>query len=268
MNCKDSLLVMLSRKVSKEVTELHHFTKVENLISILESGEFYHSFCLEQTDFLSVKNDSLKEMAFAMVCFADVLESEKSRFEKQFKADSYIIMDKNWAISKGVAPVMYSANNCMSSAALSILLENFAYMRQNGLNALKHDFIKSFEAASSALNIIIGYAKKYQGNYFLERDDKCERLIFTTDETLFFLEREWRHIPLVKDGESYFINREQFKDVAFVEYEKQKLKKYALPFTKNDIVKIFAPSEYRQELIDILVNKYSCSLDEVNKLMC
>ena len=258
---------MYLREAKKEVTTLHHFTKVENLISILESGEFHHSFCLEQTDFLSIKNDCLKEMAFAMVRFADVLKSERHRFKKQFKANSYIIMDKKWAVAKGVAPVMYSANSCVTALALSILLKEFAYMRQYDLKVLKKGFIKSFDAASSALNVMTGYAKKYQGNYFLERNIKDGSSIFTTSETQFFLEREWRHIPLVVNNDSFFINRENFKNIDYVEKEKRKLQKYALTFTKSDILGISVPKRFRLKVLKILKEKFNMSEDEVYSIL-
>ena len=71
----------------KSHTQLYHCTKYKSLCSILKSKKFHPSYCLED---LSIFPEGMMGMAYAVICFADLMEVEREQHMKQFKSDSYI----------------------------------------------------------------------------------------------------------------------------------------------------------------------------------
>lgn len=59
-------------------------------------------------------------------------------------------------------------------------------------------------------------------------------------ETIFFTEREWRYLPLVENGEAYFLPEEEFHKDVIRNEQKQILIKhgYVLRFSVEDIEEI------------------------------
>lgn len=106
----------------KDNTKLYHCTNYSSLIKILESKYFRLSFCLEKAEYLSGLDYNF---AFAMVCFADLLQNEVNNHLKRFSADAYIIMKKEWALKHGISIVTYYTKTSISSIAFKNLIESF-----------------------------------------------------------------------------------------------------------------------------------------------
>ena len=60
-----------------DITKLYHCTSFGSLESILRSGEFWPSYCLEKADYLN----KTYEFSFAMVCFADLIYLDPIQFK-------------------------------------------------------------------------------------------------------------------------------------------------------------------------------------------
>lgn len=73
-------------------------TSSNGLRGILSSMYFQPSFCLEKAEYLS----NSQNFAFAMVCFADLLNEELPSHMKRFHSSAYLKMRREWAIRSGV----------------------------------------------------------------------------------------------------------------------------------------------------------------------
>lgn len=56
---------------------------------------FKPSYCLEQAPYLETEKNT--NLAFAVVCFADLMDSELAEHMRQFKSKCYLRMSKEWA---------------------------------------------------------------------------------------------------------------------------------------------------------------------------
>ena len=97
-------------------------------------------------------------MAYAVVCFADLLKNEVMQHMNSFHSDSYIKMSKRWAIKKGLAPVIYYPDNSYMGTLLKLIIE---YAMKKYENPKEEDakFINS-------VNLLLGYLKQYEGRYW------------------------------------------------------------------------------------------------------
>lgn len=222
-----------------EEPRLHHCTNFNSLCKILESKYFRPSFCLEQSNFMK----EYGEGAYAVVCFADLLNEELTRHMKSFKSDSYIVMNKRWALSHFVSPVVYYHPNTIPSAFMKNWCE---YILKNGLN---QNINSSDELSVKSTYIMFAFMKQYRGSYF---DKKKKR--YSDEKRNFYLEREWRWIPHVTQGESYYLPKDEYLDDEIHERELAKLIKHELflKFDYEDIIEIGTPSEK----VGILSQKY------------
>lgn len=71
-------------------TKLYHCTKIESLKNILKEKAFRPSYCLEQANYLESKTN----FAFAVVCFADLMNTELKEHMRIFNSNCYIEMSK------------------------------------------------------------------------------------------------------------------------------------------------------------------------------
>lgn len=180
-----------------ENPRLYHCTHFNGgFIGILKSGYFKLSFCLEQSSYLKDKYN----FAYAMVSFADLLEHEIDNHMKRFSADSYICMKKEWAIKNHLSPVIYYTDQAVSTAAFRIIVHNV-------MDTLQKDISNNLNPGNNPIyiptNLLAAYFKQYKGFYFNRNINN-----FSNEETLFYTEREWRHIPLVRDKEAYYLSEE------------------------------------------------------------
>lgn len=77
-NAKRSLLINDNLEMA---LHLYHCTNSNGLRGILTSMSFHPSYCLEKADYLS----NSQNFAFAMVCFADLLNEELPSHMNRFQ---------------------------------------------------------------------------------------------------------------------------------------------------------------------------------------
>ena len=170
---------------------LYHCTTYDSLMRILQSGAFYPSYCLEQASYLKWNPN----FAFAMVCFADLQRSEVKDHMKTFSSDVYIKMKKSWAFKYHISPVVYySEKSTLTNAIFKDMVMDVAKAGNMG-------------PMYNVMNILMGLMKQYKGHYF---DKKRNRL--SDNEVCFYLEREWRYLPLVKKNEAYYLEESEYHD--------------------------------------------------------
>lgn len=237
--------------ISMEYPKLYHCTKFdEGFNGILNSGYFRPSFCLEQSTYLKDKYN----FAYAMVSFADLLEFETDNHMKRFSADSYICMKKKWAISNNLSPVIYYTDEALSTATFRLIVNNV-------MDTLQKDLAKNLPPDNNPIylptNILAAYFKQYKGHYY-NRTTNC----FSDNETLFYTEREWRHIPLVYNKEAFFLPEEDYLNSDFRNDKAKELEShgYVLRFNFDDIDTLGVPSiKHVSPLAKFLSKKYCVS---------
>lgn len=241
---------MSKELVLNEMDGLYHCTSLNALTSILRSGAFYPSFCLEEASYLKESN----RFAFAVVFFADLRRKELKEHMSNFSSQVYIKMSKNWAIRKNLSPVTYySAKSTLSSAIYRSLVD-YASRR------------KSIREIYNPVNLMLGLLKQYSGHYY---DKKIRR--FSSHEVCFYLEREWRYLPLVMDGEAYFMREIDYMNDNLRQAKQKELVNhgYVLNFSWDDILEVGGSSKYYIALVNILSREFSVSKSEAaSKVKC
>ena len=176
--------------------------------------------------------DEYDSGAYAMVCFADLLEDEVPRHLKSFNADSYIVMNKSWAIRNFINPVVYYTKESIPAAAMKHW-SRFIVDKQGNI-----DVDGSEELLYKSTCLMFAYMKQYKGIYYNKKIRK-----FSDEERIFYLEREWRWIPLVQQGEAYYLNSDEYSSVAFLSEKQQELIDHELflCFNYDDILEIGIP---------------------------
>ena len=229
-----------SKSDSSEIDGLYHCTSLNALTRIFQSRAFYPFFCLEEASYLK---DTLR-FAFAVVCFADLRRSELKGHMRNFSSEVYVKMSKDWAIRKNVSPVTYySAKSTLSSAIYRALIDYTS----------KH---KDEREIFYPVNLMLGLLKQYRGHYY----DKNLKA-FSSREVCFYLEREWRYLPLVMDGEAYYMEEPDFLNESLRRTKQQELveHKYVLDFTWDDILEVGGSLEHCDALVNILSTLF-CNL--------
>lgn len=232
----------------KEMDGLYHCTRFESLEKILSSKYFRPSFCLEEASYLHQNQN----MAFAVVCFADLRRYELCDHMANFNSDTYIKMSKEWAMSKGVSPVIYYSDKYTLSSAVFRSILSFA---------TTHKTTTKFYNAS---NLMVGLLKQYRGRYYLKPDYKD----LSEEEVCFYLEREWRYLPIPTNGEAMFLPEKDFRNA---DLRQEKIKElvdngYYLSFGWNDIMEIGCSNDdlVRTSLVDILMKRFNLSVEEAS----
>lgn len=231
---------MLGERTLMEMDGLYHCTSLNALTSILMCKAFYPFFCLEEASYLK---DSIR-FAFAVVCFADLRRSELKEHMRNFSSEVYIKMSKDWAIRKNVSPVTYYSEKSTLSSAIYRALIDYAVKRRKELEIFY------------PVNLMLGLLKQYHGHYY----DKNLKA-FSSREVCFYLEREWRYLPLVKDGEAYYMEEPDFMNESLRRAKQQELvdHKYVLSFTWDDILEVGGSFKHSVALINILSKLFSVS---------
>lgn len=221
--------------MAESIPQLHHCTKYESLCKILQSGCFRPSFCLEQVSFIN----GFKEAAYAVVCFADLIPAELEKHLNSFNADSYIVMSKEWAMRNHVCPVLYYNPNSVPASAM----ENWTRL----LVSKGKDWDK---LVYNVTNLMFPYMKQYKGRYFNRNTGS-----FSTEERIFYLEREWRYIPLVFDEEAFYLSGEDYRNTKIRGEKTKELEdKYSLKFNESDIIEIGIPKGRYDDFMSKILN--------------
>lgn len=233
---------------------LYHCTNSRGLRGILTSMSFQPSYCLEKADYLPKSQN----FAFAMVCFADLLDEELAPHMKRFHSSAYLKMRRDWAIRSGVNPVCYYFKNTPFAAGIRKIIEKATEENRKASEA--KDTKAQFSPFLNGVNIVLGYLKQYQGCYWM--GDRW------SPETIFFTEREWRYLPLVENGEAYFLPENLFHKDVIRNEQKQILIEhgYVLRFRVEDIEEIGIIENEDMEWINKAVNSGSLSHDILEKV--
>lgn len=229
-----------SKSDSSEMDGLYHCTSLNALTRIFQSRAFYPFFCLEEASYLK---DAIR-FAFAVVCFADLRRSELKGHIRNFSSEVYVKMSKDWAIRKNVSPVTYySEKSTLSSAIYRALIDYTS----------KH---KDEREIFYPVNLMLGLLKQYRGHYF---DKNLKE--FSSREVCFYLEREWRYLPLVMDGEAYYMEESDFLDESLRRAKQQELveHKYVLDFTWDDVLEVGGSFKHSVALVNIISKLFSVS---------
>ena len=219
---------------------LYHCTTYDSLMRILQSGALYPSYCLEQASYLKWNPN----FAFAMVCFADLKRSEVKDHMKTFSSDVYIKMKKSWAFKYHISPVVYySEKSTLTNAIFKDMVMDVAKVGKKG-----HMY--------NAMNILMGLMKQYKGRYF---DKKRNRL--SDNEVCFYLEREWRYLPLVRSNEAYYLEESDYQDANIRNQKRQELidNGHVLNFGWDDIIEIGAGLKKGAYIVNALSSKFGIS---------
>lgn len=224
-------------------TRLFHCTKSDSLCKILECGYFRPSFCLEEYNF-----DKEYHCAFAVVCFADLLEVEVADHMSRFNADSYIILSKDWAKRNGLSPVIYYTKESIVGRCLKLMVHSEPIVTKSDVTLF------------NALNVIWAFYKKYSGHYYQKGLQS-----FSSEDVQFYREREWRYIPLVQEGEAYFLSEDAFNDRRFRRAKEDELVDhgYVLCFNWEDVIGISCPLEKEGRIIQAVKRRFNRSEDEI-----
>ena len=210
-----------SKSDSSEMDGLYHCTSLNALTRIFQSRAFYPFFCLEEASYLK---DTIR-FAFAVVCFADLRRSELKGHMRNFSSEVYVKMSKDWAIRKNVSPVTYySEKSTLSSAIYRALIDYTS----------KH---KDEREIFYPVNLMLGLLKQYRGHYF----DK--------------------NLPLVMDGEAYYMEESDFLDESLRRAKQQELVEhlYVLDFTWDDVLEVGGSFKHSVALVNIISKLFSVS---------
>lgn len=223
---------------SERQTNLYHCTKSDSLLKILGSKYFRYSYCLEEYYMHKENRYTLVKLAYAMVCFADLLEEEVDKHMEQFGGDTYIVMDKKWAIKNNLSPVIYSNKDGLPNYAYLSLTKNIKEVLRYGT---KEEII-----VANSIELLRPFFKQYEGHYFINRTDKPSK-----ESVEFFLEREWRSIPFVTGGEHFYLELEEYLDDEFRNKAAQELCDHGcrLKFEWDNILRIGCKKEQKNEMI-------------------
>ncbi len=177
-------------------TKLYHCTKFESLKAILKDMAFKPSYCLEEAEYL----DEKQSFAFAMICFADLMDVEITGHMKKFNSNCYLQMNKEWARKKGLSNVIYYEAHTSSAFAFKEIV-NVGVERLQEKDGAKQDKF------TIGLSFLMALLKPYKGHYW----DKSKNS-WSTTETQFYNEREWRYLPIVQRREHSYLDENEFSN--------------------------------------------------------
>ena len=108
----------------------------------------------------------------------------------------------------------------------------------------------------NAMNILMGLMKQYKGRYF---DKKRNRL--SDNEVCFYLEREWRYLPLVQNNEAYYLEESDYQDANIRNQKRQELidNGHVLKFDWGDIIDIGSVFKNGAYIVNALSSKFGIS---------
>ena len=243
-------------KSSLSANTLFHFTsKLDYIINIL-TNDFTPRYCMESFNYLSVGGNPL-EIALPMVCFCDIPLSQIRNHIENY--GGYAIgLSKEWGISNGINPVLYSLPNSFST----LIIKQFMEISNNQIQILneiastcegklcidKNLTIERLKTSIQEINTsnvlqfnFTNYMKPYEGCAW-------NMDAFNGDFVRFYDEREWRFVPspylLWQNNIPTYLTKDQFLDENLRTNQNHEIGKVAtLLFTPNDIKYIIVNSE-------------------------
>lgn len=240
-------------------SSVFRFTKdFELLKKILKNG-IIPNYCEEDLSF----DKTTFVVGIPMASFCDIPITLLDEHNKRY-GNYGIALSKEWAIKKGLTPIMYIANNKILQSVYFHHEQNLKILdwyntKENKKKLIENtmikrfpfdDYIKIFNAQQEhAINThIIGYLKMYKGVYIGNSINNYE-------------ENEWRYIVPDTKGTEWFWTRDEYmrwrnpnnKDITKVKkpLPSTSLKKYTLKFELNDISYILIKDdEFKTRLIE------------------
>jgi hypothetical protein len=198
---------------------LIHLTKTkESLIGILHDGFKVH-YCNEK---ICTK---IGDVLFAVpcVCFCDIPLSEIKNHISNYGCYG-IGLKKEWAIKKGLNPILYIEKESDIGGDIKSFLEHY-----NGINLIINN-----EVAAAALINLLGYMKNYEGNSI--RGDH------TIPNYRYSDEREWRFVHN-SHGAIPFLTPDDIKTQEQINNVNIRIENIKLDFTPDDITYIIIKEE-------------------------
>jgi len=139
-------------------------------------------------------------------------------------------MDYKWAQKNYICPVIYYDDKSLTRNAFKLIVEHASKLLENNhqLSSVERSFF-------NASNLLFCYFKQYSGQYY-NRNTK----LFSDQIVDFYTEREWRYLPIVKNGEANFLTEEDYLNEDLREDKRRELieNKYSLNFDWDDIIQI------------------------------
>ncbi len=162
------------------------------------------------------------EFAVPMVSFSDLRLSElKENIGTYGKFG--IGMTKDWAINKGLNPVMYASDK-------SLFTENFMKGIEDFFKLVSKtdDITGKYEAAYNNTINTLRYIKNYKGDLIRPGKEPTPNYVFAN-------EREWRFVPPISDGILSFVSIDQIRTPQQKSRFNQKVSHIKLHFQPDDI---------------------------------
>lgn len=204
---------------------LFHFTTEKNLYKILESS-FKLSYARERIR----GGEDFKEFGAPMVSFSDLRLSElKNNIESY--GNFGIGMKKEWAIRKGLNPVMYVSDQSFFTKNFFNGLETYFDIVSKGTDTSgRHEL-----GYNQVLNTL-RYMKNYQG--VLTRLNKLD-----VKDYVFANEREWRFVPPFSDSYNSILPISKIENSQLKNEMNVKLNHISLEFTPDDIMYLIVEND-------------------------
>lgn len=209
--------------MSLSPSTLFHLTSKQGLKGIL-ADNFKIKYCLEK---LNHKTKPV-EIAIPMVSFCDIKISEIVEHIEKY-GHYGIGLSKEWAVEKGLNPVIYLNS---SSDFASKLIDNLRET-SNDLNLTRDKRVNNAD--------IIRYSKVYEGP--LMRKGK------TIEKYRFADEREWRYVPPFNENFLAWVGNNQYDTNAKKRTANSKLNAERLYFNANQILYVIVKDESEIEEI-------------------
>ncbi|MDD2468393.1 MAG: abortive infection system antitoxin AbiGi family protein [Desulfobulbus sp.] len=201
-------------------TTLFHFTKsLDVLKSILKTG-FIPRFCLEDIKWIGLKDDFI---AFPIVCFCDIPLSRITDHVK-FYGQFGIGMKQDWAIDKGLNPVIYVSQKSHLAALFKKSTDTAIIAQTAELDGSHRDNMRS----------IIGYSKPLVGDMRLKGQSVSKT---------FFQESEWRYLATNKKMPLFLKNAAYNDKKKRLDANNLAKKHDTLSFTPENVKYLFVKDE-------------------------
>jgi hypothetical protein len=142
------------------MTGLYHCTDFESLLNILKSQAFWPSYCYERAEYLEIPED----FAFAMVCFADLLDVEIKPHLKKFNKDCYLHMNKEWAKKNGLSNVIYYNKISVVAALFRNIIKEIIKRTDPKKDELSNEI--------RFTSLMMAYFKQYEGYYWNDKESQ------------------------------------------------------------------------------------------------
>lgn len=204
---------------------LFHFTTEENLYKILASS-FQPSYARERV----IGGEVVKEFGVPMVSFSDLRLSELHTNIESY-GNFGIGMKKDWAIRKGLNPVMYVSDQSFFTKNFLTGLETYFDMVNNDLDTSG----RNEQGYNQVLNTL-RYMKNYRG--VLIRRNKLNQ-----EDYVFANEREWRFVPPFSEDYYPIIPIEKLQSSQLKEEMNRKIDHITLEFNPDEIMYLIVEND-------------------------